>query len=140
MRSHRFARISILVLGILMTLAGLFILTQPVDANDFEGETGIAWSDFQASDPETAKYLVREARLLGVSFAVLGAVAVAIAARLLRAGNRTAWGIVWFVPVAFAGSAVVFLTSDAAMLGPFYAVATVVAGIVVGIGMRSASQ
>ena len=139
-RLHAAAWIAVLMLGVLMLGAGLFILGQPVDAADFEGETGIAWEEYQTSDPEAADYLVREARLLGVSFAVLGGVAAAVAATLLRAGNRTAWAIVWFIPVAFIGSAAVFYSASATALGSFYTGGALVAVIVVATGQRTARR
>lgn len=132
------AWVTVVVLGVLMLAAGLFILGQPVDAADFETETGIAWEDYQASLPGAADYLMREARLLGWSFAVLGGVATAIAATLLRRGDHAAWAIVWFLPIAYAGSAAVFYGSGGVGLGTFYATAAVAAVTVVVAGQRTA--
>jgi uncharacterized membrane protein HdeD (DUF308 family) len=137
---HTTAWIATLILGVLMLGAGLFILSQPVDANDFETATGIVWEEYQASDSEAADYLVREARLLGVAFAVLGGVAAALAWTLLRAGSRTAWVITWFIPIAFTGTAAVFFGTDAAALGSFYAGAAVFGIAIVWAGQRTAWQ
>ena len=130
--------ISMLAIGVLMVAAGLFIVSEPVSADDFEEATGVVWEDFESSDAAVADYLVREARLLGVAFTVLGIVAVAVAWSLLRKGSRTGWRIAWFVPVVFAGSAAVFYSADAGLLGGFYAGATVVAAVVVLVGASNA--
>lgn len=132
------AWVAVLVLGVLMFVAGLFILGQPVDAADFETETGIVWDDYQASLPQAADYLMREARLLGWAFAVLGGVATAIATTLLRRADRTAWAIAWFVPIALAGSAAVFYSSGGSALGTFYVSVAVAAVLVVAVGQRTA--
>jgi uncharacterized membrane protein HdeD (DUF308 family) len=137
---HTTAWVASLILGIMMLGAGLFILSQPVDANDFEAATGIVWEEYQTADPEAADYLVREAQLLGVSFAVLGGIAAALAWTMLRRGNRTAWTITWFIPIAFTATAAVFFGSDAAVLGSFYAVAAVFGIAIVWAGRRTAWQ
>ncbi len=137
-RGSVLARRSLLVIGILVVLAGLYILSSPVDANDFEDATGVAWSAFEVANPEPASYLEREARLLAVSFAGLGIVAVSLATTLLKSGDRTAWNLTWFLPLTLAGAAAVFLVSGAGGLGGFYGVAAVASGVVVLIGVRSA--
>lgn len=139
-RWHTVAWVVTLALGALMLIAGLFILGQPVDAADFGNETGIVWDEYKAADPEAADYLMREARLLGWSFAVLGGVAAAMAATLLRAANRNAWAIVSFMPIAFAGTAVVFFSSGGTALGSFYALGAVAAILVVVTGLRTAPR
>lgn len=132
------ARVTVLVLGVLMLGAGLFIVSQPVDGDDFETATGVAWDEFRSSDPEAADYLEREARLLGVAFAVLGGVAAALAVTFLKTGSRTAWTIAWFIPIAFAGTAAVFYSADASVLGGFYVGATVFVVAVVLTGRSRA--
>lgn len=133
------ARRAFLVIGILVAAAGIYPLTTPVDGNDFEETTGIAWTDFQRSDPEPAAYLEREARLLGVSFLFLGLAAAGMTATALKRRDRGAWIVASFLPLALAGVAAVFLTADAAMLGGFYAVASVIAVIPVVIGIRAST-
>ena len=137
-RGSVLARRSVILIGGLMAVAGLYILTSPVDASDFESATGVEWSAFESSNPEPASYLEREARLLGVSFAVLGLVGVGLAATVLKGGDRSAWNIAWFLPLALAGAAAVFLGSGAGALGGFYGAAAVVAGAVVVVGVRRA--
>lgn len=137
-RPHSFAWVSMLVIGVVMVAAGLFIVSEPVSADDFEDATGVVWEEFESSDADVAAYLVREATLLGVSFAVLGLVATGLTWSLLRRGSRTGWSIAWFVPVAFGGSAAVFYGADAGLLGGFYAGATVLAIVVVLVGASNA--
>ena len=138
-RGSVLARRSLLIIGVLMALAGLYIVVQPVDANDFQGTTGVVWSDFQNANPEPAAYLEREGRLLGVSFAFLGIVAAGMSATVLRRNDRSAWIVAWFLPLTLASAAAVFFGGDGAMLGAFYAVAALTAGTLVAIGTRTAS-
>ena len=133
------ARRALLVIGTLIALAGLYIVAQPVDANDFEGTTGVAWTDFQTANPEPAAYLEREARLLGVSFTFLGIAAAGMAATVLKRGDRGAWTVAWFLPLALVGASAVFFAGGGAMLGAFYAVAAVVSGVLVAIGLRAST-
>lgn len=118
-------------------MAGTYILTSPVDPNDFESATGVAWTAFEDANPEPAAYLEREARLLGVSFAFLGVVAAGMATTSLKRNERSSWNVTWFLPLALAGLAGVFLAADAGALGGFYGAAAVVAGVVVAIGVRN---
>ena len=122
----------------LMILAGLYILSQPVDPGDFESTTGVAWNGFAADNPEVAEYLEREARLLGVSFAGLGVAGLAVALQLLRTGNRAGWTIAWFIPLVLVAAAIVFYTGDGAALGTFYGVIAFLAAAVVWWGGSTA--
>ncbi len=131
-------RFAVLVAGIatLMVLAGIYILFQPVDSGDFESTTGVSWEGFAADNRDVADYLEREARLLGVAFAALGAVGVAVALGLLRKGVPQGWAIAWYIPAVLAGAAIVFFAGDGAALGSFYAVVAVIAGGVIWVGHR----
>ena len=133
------ARRTLLVIGILVAVAGIYPLTTPIDANDFERATGVGWTEFRSANPEPAAYLEREARLLGVSFVFLGIAAAGMATTVLKKDDRGAWTVAWFLPLALAGVAAVFFGSGGSALGAFYAVAAVVAGIPVAIGTRAAT-
>lgn len=118
-------------LAALLVLFGLFVLFSPVDPNDFENETGVAWSDFSAAEPEVAGYLEREARLLASVTLGFGLFAAGLGSTLVRRGNRTALALEWIFPAVLALTAIVFLASDAAALGTVYlAVAAIAAAAV----------
>lgn len=53
---HSVAWVSMLVIGVLMVAAGLFIVSEPVSADDFEAATGVVWDDFKSSDAVVADY------------------------------------------------------------------------------------
>jgi uncharacterized membrane protein HdeD (DUF308 family) len=134
---RRWAWILVLVLAGLLALFGVFVLFSPVDASDFETETGVAWTAFSAAEPEAASYLEREARLLASITLGFGLLVAGLAGTLLRGGNRTAWALAWILPATLGLAAVVFLASGAATLGWSYVVATAVAAIGVGFAPRS---
>jgi hypothetical protein len=134
---RRWAWILVLVLAGLLALFGVFVLFSPVDAGDFETETGVAWTGFSSAQPEVAGYLEREARLLGAITVGFGLLAAGLAGTLLRGGNRTAWALEWILPATLGLTAAVFLASGATTLGWFYVVATAVAAIGVGLAPRS---
>jgi hypothetical protein len=134
---RRWAWVLVVVLAGLLALFGVFVLFSPVDANDFETETGVAWSAFSVAEPEVASYLEREARLLGSITLGFGLFAAGLAGTLLRSGNKTAWALEWILPATFGLAAAVFFASGAAALGSSYVVVAVLAAIGVGFAPRS---
>ncbi len=134
---ERLAWVLVTLLGSLLVFFGIFVIFSPVDANDFEAETGVAWDAFQAAEPSVADYLVREARLLGAITIGFGLLVAGLAATLLRRGNRTAALVLWIFPVTLLLAAAVFFASGAAALGGYYAGATVIAAVGVGLSMRA---
>ncbi len=135
---ERLAWVLVAALGSLLVFFGVFVLFSPVDANDFETETGVTWTAFQTAEPSVADYLMREARLLGVITIGFGSLVAVLAATLLRQGNRTAALVLWIFPATLLVTAVTFFVSDAAALGGFYAAAAVLAAIAVGLSVRAA--
>lgn len=106
----------------LVLLSGIYPLVVPVDEGDFEGETGVVWSEFQTEEPAVADYLEREARAVavaGIGFAALG---LGLAAGPLRRGEASAWRVLWIFTAALALIAVVFLGSGGVTIGVMYLV------------------
>jgi hypothetical protein len=134
---ERWAWAVVAALGSLLTLFGLFVVSSPVDANDFETETGVAWEAFQTAEPAVADYLAREARLLAVITIGFGLLVAVLAATLLRQGDRTTAFVLSIFPATLLLAAIVFFASDAATLGAFYVGATVVATIAMALSMRT---
>jgi len=120
-------------LALLLVVFGVFVLFSPVDPNDFESGTGVLWSEFSTTQPDVAGYLEREARLLASVIIGFGLLVAGVVSTLVRTGNRTAWILSWIFPATLTLIAVVFFASDAAALGSYYAVATVVAAVGVGL-------
>ncbi|HSM02733.1 MAG TPA: hypothetical protein VK960_09900 [Acidimicrobiia bacterium] len=119
----------VLILASLMVLFGLYVLSVPVDASDFERATDVEWDAFSATSPKVAEYLEREARLLGVTAIAMGGFAAGLAGTLVRRGDRTAWWLLWLLPAALALYSIVFLASGSILLGVFY---VVIAGLAIG--------
>lgn len=134
---RRGAWVLVFVLGAMLAVFGAFVLFTPVDANDFEAETGVEWSVHAAEQPDVASYLEREARLLGAVTVGFGLVTAALASSLLRAGNRTSWSIAWILAATLALTAVVFFASGASALGSFYVGAAALAAVGIGLSPRS---
>ena len=116
-----------MIVALLVVVFGLFLLTSPVDASDFNRETDLDWAEFSSEAPEVASYLEREGRLLGATAFGLGALAAGLAGTLVRKGDRTAWWLLWFLPVSLVFYALVFVASGAALLAVFYLVVTAIA-------------
>lgn len=135
---RRWAWTVILAIAGFTTAFGIFVLFSPVNAADFEADTGIEWADFGSTQPAVAEYLEREGRIVAAVSLGLGLLTAGLAVGPLRRGDRGAWLLLWF----FAGSlgliAVVFFASDAAALGWYYVVLTAVT--VVGLWLSRPAE
>lgn len=127
----------VFVLAVLVALFGVFVLFSPVDANDFERETGIVWSEFAADRPSVADYLEREARLLGAVTLGFGLFAAGLAFSSRRGSDGAVTSLLWIFPVVLGLTAVVFFAGGAAGLGGFYLVAAILAAAGVAGTRRS---
>lgn len=132
---RKWAWIVISILAGLLTLFGVFVLFSPVDAADFESETGVAWAEFSTVEPQIADYLEREARILASVTIGLGVLTAGLAAGPLRRGDRTAWLLLWAFILAIALITIVFFVSGAAALGSVYLVVAVVTAIALLLAM-----
>lgn len=126
----------VLVLAVLVALFGLFVLFSPVDSNDFETETGVAWSEFSDNAPAVADYLRREARLLGAVTLGFGLFAAGLSLGSRQRPDRTLSRLLWIFPAVLGLIGIVFLVSDAAGLGSFYVVVAIIAAIGVALSLR----
>jgi hypothetical protein len=113
----------VLVLALLVTLFGAYVLVSPVDNGDFEAETGVVYDDFSSETPAVAEYLEREARVLAVTSIAFGLLVAGVAGLLLRRRQRIGWTLSWLFPGWMALVAIVFFAADATGLGAFYTVA-----------------
>jgi uncharacterized membrane protein YhaH (DUF805 family) len=64
---------------------------RPILAAGFEGFTGGSWQHLVAASPKTAEYLTLLFRMFGIYGVALSVLAIAIAAKSYRAGERWAW-------------------------------------------------
>jgi len=114
-------------LGVIVAMFSAGAAFMGIDARDFEQSTGIAWSQFSASEPDVATYLARLERLIGVGYAVTGLLWAAIAFRSLRQGQRDAWYFLWTMPAVFGGASAIFLSHGSPGLGMYYGVFAILA-------------
>ncbi|MDX1510501.1 MAG: hypothetical protein R3249_04090 [Nitriliruptorales bacterium] len=119
----------VMIVAGLLVLVGLFVFVTPVDPNDFESTTGVAWQEFEASAPEVADYLEREARLLAAGWSGVGLFALVAAAKARRTPARELPAVLWVLPGALAAGAVVFVTGDGLVPGATYGAAAIGAAV-----------
>ena len=123
---QKYAWIVLLVIGILLSLSGLFIVFQPVDEVEFESSTGVAWSELLSSEPEVADYIIRLERLLGASAFGIALFGTVVTFFRFRKGERWAWYVMWLFPLVFGMYAAIFFISAAQGLGLFYGGGTLI--------------
>ena len=117
---ERFAWVVPFAVGLLVALAGLFILVSGVDPSDFEASTGVSWDAFAQSEPGVASYLNRLLGLIGASAVGFGLLSAGVAYWGLRGGIRWSWVALWILPVTLGLFAGVLFLNGAVSLGAFY--------------------
>lgn len=125
-----------IMIALLMAATTAYIFFVPVDANNFEATTGLSWADFRSSNPNTADYLTREARLLAIGFLGLSLMAASVAWLALRGDDRQVSRALWLFPLALLGTAIVFITGDGVALGFTY----LLAGALAAVGLMLATR
>lgn len=128
---QRHAWIVLLVLGILHTVSGLFVLLAGVDTGEFQNTTGVAWAEWSAANPTVAPYLRFMVRLMGAGFFGFALLGTAIALWPFRRGERWAWYLLWSYPVVLGLTAGILYFQKVAGLGSFHAGSAILA--VVGL-------
>lgn len=133
---EQIGRYTFLGVALLLALAALYILAEPIDANDFESTTGASWESFSDANPEVADYLAREARLLAVGFLGFALMSAVLAWWWPQVPDVPMARVLWLVPLTLWAAAVVFFTGDGSTLGAIYLVAGVVAAGALLVVMR----
>ena len=118
------------VLAALLILGGTFALPTGIDPTEFEGSTGIAWSEFSTSQPAAANYIMRLVRLLGAATISISLFVVALGLQAFRRKELWAYYTMWILPISFAGYTAVFYTHGAIGLAAFYGAAALICGLV----------
>jgi len=111
---ERYAWVLLLGLGILTLVFALmfvFLPTSMLEFGDFEGYTGMAWSELEASNPLVAEFFLQSA-FVAIGYSMLGMAifTIAISLTAYRRGKRWAWYAMWYVPVFLVLSAGGILT------------------------------
>jgi hypothetical protein len=117
---QRYAWLAHFAIISLVALSMLFILFTGVDANDFQGSTGVDWAAFKSSEPDIARYLERLEGLLGAVGFGHAAFGVLISFFGFRQGDRFAWYSMWLMPGTYALVAMVMLNFGSS-IGYYYA-------------------
>ena len=132
----RYAWMVLFGLSVLLAAASLYPLSVGVDPSDFESATGVVWSEFEASEPDVATYLVRLDRLTGAGYLGFSLLAAAIAWTAYRRGERWACYAMWLVPLTLVLAVGVFLAAESAGLAAFYGAFAVVTAAANAVGYK----
>lgn len=86
----------------------------PTGGEDPDRERG--WDTRRVCEPEDPDNGVTS--ILGFAFAVLGGIAIALAATRRRQGNKEAWAIAWYRPILLGRTPVIVSTPESSLPGP----------------------
>lgn len=130
----RYAWLLVCALALLLALgAGGMMVTGANPPMQFEADTGVTWAAFTADYPTVATLVSLEDLLLGTAFVCFALLTAVIAATKYRAGERWAWRVLWLFPALLLVTTVLMVTHDQAYVAYYYAAATIIA--VVGLGL-----
>lgn len=130
----RYAWLLMFGLALLLALgAGGMMATGANPPMQFETDTGVSWAAFSADYPTVATLVSLEDLLLGTAFVAFALLTAAIAATKYRAGERWAWRVLWLFPALLLATTVLMFTHDQAYVGYYYAGATALS--VLGLGL-----
>ena len=136
-RGSRYAWITLVLLGVVLVVFGVYALMVTIESGRFEAQTGQVWAEFSTANPEVAAYLERERRLLGILTVAFGLFTTVLAWYGMRRGIGLAVRAMWIVPAVMAAVAIVFVVGDRPELGVTYAVVTVLAALAIVRAQRA---
>lgn len=108
-------------LGILLVLNMLFLLIVGGGEDQFETDTGIAFSEVDQAYPEVANQVVAQEKLLSVGYLGFAAFVCVLAYFPYRSGEKWSWYGMWIMPGILGLTAGVMFIYGSAGLGAFYA-------------------
>lgn len=123
---QKYAWILLSLVGILLALNILAVAVFISGPDQFETDTGVAWSEFAAAYPSVATAYKLEQRLAYMGFVSLSLFALVITLVGFRQGHRWAWYAMWLLPATLALTAVLLALSDQPGIGAFYGIFVIV--------------
>lgn len=119
--------------GLLMAVTPEFFL-----ANEFNGYTGQAWSDFGAANPEPLSFFLLEARQMGMFMITLGVTVTAVVVFAYRGRQKWSWYVILAAVTLGAGSSLItnLPTRDMAVIG-MLVVILAVSYVALALGARA---
>jgi hypothetical protein len=130
----KYSWLALFIVGILLVFSTMYVFSVDVDENEFQTDTGVAWSDFKTEQPGVAAYIARLYKLLGVGGTGFILFGVVMAYKPYRRGERWAWFAMLLYPLVFGGYAGVFFTFGVQFLGIYYGVVAAITLLALLIG------
>ena len=121
-----YAWVLLFLLGILLVVNIVIVAGVEDHANEFQGDTGIAWKEFAAAYPGVANAYVLNQRLLYVGFTSLALFALIVIYIGFRQGHRWAWFAMWLFAATLALTTILFTPSRRPEIGAVYGGFTIV--------------
>jgi hypothetical protein len=131
------AWVVLFILGILLSLNMLFLLIVGGGTDQFESDTGVAWTELNSAYPTVAQQVIVQEQLLAIGFLGFALFISVIAYVPYRAGEKWSWYALLIMPMVLGLTAAVMLINGATALGAFYAVFAAAAVLPLAFSVRT---
>ncbi|MEE9217109.1 MAG: hypothetical protein V3U32_06690 [Anaerolineales bacterium] len=130
------AWVALFVLGILLVLNMLFLLIVGGGPDQFEIDTGVAWTELSDAYPSVAAHVTDHEQLIAIGFLGFALFVSVIAYVPYRAGEKWSWYATWILPGILAVTAAGMIINGSTAIGGMYGALSIVAALAMLISMR----